>query len=183
MPQSKSAWRQKLNQILGELQQTDSIQKNLHHNLLVFFKNQKGIWGSYSAFSKEPNLAKVLDGIVGCQWAYPKMESDHEFHFWLPGPKGFSKSKLGFLEPVADGAKRIEKKELKGLLIPGLGFDAKGNRLGRGKGHYDRFLRGFGGIKVGIGYEAQMVSELPSEDHDIQMDFIVTDKKVYRCGH
>jgi len=59
-------------------------------------------------------------------------------------------------------------------LVPGLGFDARGHRLGRGKGHYDRLLAGFGGRKIGVAFDFQIMAEVPCEAHDIVLDDIVT---------
>ncbi len=59
-------------------------------------------------------------------------------------------------------------------LVPGLGFDVRGRRLGRGKGHYDRLLAGFSGIKIGVAFDFQIVDEVPSEAHDVALDVIVT---------
>lgn len=59
-------------------------------------------------------------------------------------------------------------------LVPGLGFDLRGRRLGRGKGHYDRLLAGFGGRKIGVAFDFQIVAEVPCEAHDVVLDDIVT---------
>lgn len=59
-------------------------------------------------------------------------------------------------------------------LVPGLGFDLRGRRLGRGKGHYDRLLAGFGGRKIGVAFDFQIMAEVPCEAHDIVLDDIVT---------
>ena len=62
------------------------------------------------------------------------------------------------------------------MVVPGVAFDRKGKRLGRGKGFYDRFLKSTNATKVGVGYEFQLIDEVPSEPHDISMDIIVTQK-------
>lgn len=59
-------------------------------------------------------------------------------------------------------------------LVPGLGFDARGHRLGRGKGYYDRLLAGFSGRKIGVAFDLQIVPEVPREPHDIALDAVVT---------
>ena len=59
-------------------------------------------------------------------------------------------------------------------LVPGLGFDAHGGRLGRGKGHYDRLLAGFTGVKIGVAFDCQIVPAVPCEPHDIALDAVVT---------
>ncbi|MGN0487609.1 MAG: 5-formyltetrahydrofolate cyclo-ligase [Acutalibacteraceae bacterium] len=65
-------------------------------------------------------------------------------------------------------------------LVPGLSFDLLGNRLGYGKGYYDRFLRDFPGIKVGIAFAACICDCLPAQDKDMQVDYLVTEDKIYQ---
>jgi len=59
-------------------------------------------------------------------------------------------------------------------LVPGLGFDRVGRRLGRGKGHYDRLLKDASGEFWGVGHDCQLVPELPGESHDVVLNCIVT---------
>lgn len=68
------------------------------------------------------------------------------------------------------------------VVVPGLGFDERGNRLGRGRGFYDRFLshRDFRGISCGLALEDQMIDEVPAFDLDVRVDMLVTDLKVRR---
>ncbi len=63
-------------------------------------------------------------------------------------------------------------------LVPGVGFDLGGNRLGRGKGYYDRLLAGFGGIKCGIALDAQIAEAFTIEDHDIRMNWVLTPSRM-----
>lgn len=76
-------------------------------------------------------------------------------------------------EPVA-ACPVVPLNRLDLALVPGLGFDARGQRLGRGKGHYDRLLAGFTGMKIGVAFDFQMVAEVPREAHDIALDAVVT---------
>jgi 5-formyltetrahydrofolate cyclo-ligase len=68
----------------------------------------------------------------------------------------------------------VPVKRLDLALVPGLGFDARGGRLGRGKGHYDRLLAGFTGLKIGVAFDCQIVPAVPREPHDIALDAVVT---------
>ena len=61
------------------------------------------------------------------------------------------------------------------IVVPGVAFDRKGNRLGRGKGYYDRFLSQHLEVKrIGICFDFQLVEEVPSEPFDIRMDEVIT---------
>ena len=70
------------------------------------------------------------------------------------------------------------------IFVPMVGFDKNLNRLGYGKGYYDRTiskLRKFKKIFViGLAYDNQMVQNIPSENHDEKMDIILTDKKIIK---
>jgi len=70
------------------------------------------------------------------------------------------------------------------VLVPGLGFDAAGGRLGRGKGYYDRFLAklGLGAAAVGICFEAQLLPEIPMDRSDVRVGYLCTETGLRRCG-
>jgi 5-formyltetrahydrofolate cyclo-ligase len=69
-------------------------------------------------------------------------------------------------------------------IVPGLGYDLLGNRLGRGRGFYDRFLAmpEFKATSCGLAFEDQVVPTLPIGPNDMQVDMLVTDQKVRRFG-
>lgn len=60
------------------------------------------------------------------------------------------------------------------ILVPGVAFDRHGRRLGRGKGYYDRMLRGLPGTKCGVAFDEQVVPAVPVAPHDIYLNCIVT---------
>lgn len=76
-------------------------------------------------------------------------------------------------EPTGNNLHPVEEIEM--IVVPGVAFDRKGVRLGRGRGFYDRLLQNAKAIKVGIGYEFQLVDDLPSEPHDVPMDMVITE--------
>lgn len=61
------------------------------------------------------------------------------------------------------------------FLVPGVGFDLTGARLGRGKGYYDRYLADKSALKIGLAWSEQIVDRIPVEHHDAQMDYIITE--------
>lgn len=61
------------------------------------------------------------------------------------------------------------------IIVPGVAFDKYGNRIGRGKGYYDRFLSKHMDIKrIGICFDFQLIEEVPTEDNDIRMHEIIS---------
>jgi 5-formyltetrahydrofolate cyclo-ligase len=91
-------------------------------------------------------------------------------------PTGIREPVVGIPFPVAD---------IDLVIVPGLGFDAAGNRLGRGRGFYDRFLShpDFVGVACALGFEEQFVEKVPVSPHDIPVHMLVTDKTVRRFDH
>lgn len=89
------------------------------------------------------------------------------------------KNSFGVLEPADPHPFPAGKIEL--ALVPGIVFDRKGYRIGYGKGYYDKFLRNFRAIKIGLAYDFQVVDEVPKEEHDIKVDYIITEKEVIGC--
>ena len=96
----------------------------------------------------------------------------------------WERSALGVLEPQSGEELDLAApgKTSTVVLVPGLAFDEQGGRLGRGGGHYDRFLREArrrGSIvAIAMAFELQMVAEVPHEAHDEPVDSIVTEARV-----
>jgi 5-formyltetrahydrofolate cyclo-ligase len=81
--------------------------------------------------------------------------------------------KFGIREPAAACAD-IPLNQLDLVLVPGIAFDARGGRLGRGKGFYDRLLAGVRGAKCGVAFDEQLVDAVPVGPHDIRLNCILT---------
>ncbi|HIZ26994.1 5-formyltetrahydrofolate cyclo-ligase [Barnesiella sp. An55] len=82
----------------------------------------------------------------------------------------------GIWEPA--DATAIDPSQLEWIVVPGVAFDRAMNRLGRGKGYYDRLLQQISARKIGICYGLQLLDEIPAEPHDIKMDLIVTENNI-----
>lgn len=65
------------------------------------------------------------------------------------------------------------------VIVPGVAFTRAGDRLGRGGGHFDRFLQHHKGPKLALAFELQLVDSLPTEVHDIRMDAVITEETIY----
>lgn len=87
--------------------------------------------------------------------------------------------KFGVSEPL-DSCEEIPLNRFDLVLVPGVAFDLSGNRLGRGKGFYDRILATASGVKCGVAYDFQLVDEIPTESHDAKVNFIFTPNRCVR---
>ena len=84
--------------------------------------------------------------------------------------------RLGLREPDAATCPEVVPDV---VIVPMLGFDEQRNRLGYGKGHYDRTLPALSARKIGVAYDMQKLDEVPADPYDVPMDVIVTEKRVY----
>ncbi|MEW4488691.1 5-formyltetrahydrofolate cyclo-ligase [Thalassoglobus sp. JC818] len=95
--------------------------------------------------------------------------------------------KYGIPEPrheLRDDARlHVLPEEVDLVLLPGLGFDRRGNRLGYGAGYYDRLVPQLRTdcLKVALAYDCQIVDRIPAMDHDERVDWIVTPTQLIRC--
>ena len=111
-------------------------------------------------------------------WETGSMEAARVMR-WGIGEGGVEIGRFGVGEPRRD-AEAAVRDEVGLVLVPGVAFDGKGMRLGRGRGFYDRYLsenRGETRV-VGIAIEEQLVDDVPHEAWDVAMDAIVTQRRV-----
>jgi 5-formyltetrahydrofolate cyclo-ligase len=102
------------------------------------------------------------------------------FHLCDPdNPDHLEKSAWGVIEPKV----HLQQVRPDVVLVPLLGFDRMGNRLGQGQGHYDRTLEALRAtgpvLAVGVAFAAQEVASIPIEPHDQRLDWIITPTKAY----
>lgn len=134
----------------------------------------------FSPLPGEADPLPLMDLLPHARFLFPRMEGEtlgvfrhSQEGLWLEGP-------FGLREPDPGTCERVYPEYIDLALIPGLAFDARGGRLGRGKGYYDRLLGDprFRGIKVGFCHEWQLVDLVPREAHDIAMDLVIAGGRV-----
>ncbi len=64
------------------------------------------------------------------------------------------------------------------VIVPAVAYDGNGNRVGRGKGYYDRLLPNIKATRIGIAYDCQVFDEIDAEDTDVPVDFVITESRV-----
>ncbi len=150
-------------------------QKLVEH-LAHFLKDQSGDWCLYQALESEISLAQLLPKVPNVTWVYPKVMGG-KLHFFEPR-KGFEKAYAGILEPVLTDAREISIQEISGFLVPALGYDPRGVRLGKGKGYYDKALQNYSGLTVGVSFSSLIVKELPADPWDVRVQWLATEEGV-----
>lgn len=131
------------------------------------------------------NEVKTRDGITkalseGKRVVVPKVKKGYGLlAIEIKSLDELSPGTFGILEPA--GEKGISPEEIDLVVVPGVAFDKKGNRMGYGAGYYDSFLPKLRPEvkKVAVAFEIQVTDSLPAEEHDVKMDLIITENTIY----
>jgi len=89
---------------------------------------------------------------------------------------------FGVMEPDLKNAKIVSIDEIDLVVVPGRAFDRHCNRLGRGKGYFDRFLKRFEGRRkvIGLAFSEQVFDSIPTDESDVKIDIVVTESSIIR---
>jgi len=172
-----------------ELKEQLLLSKKIIDNFIntVYFKNKKLKGKNISLFNSirgEPDLSVLRDYLIekDANCYYPVTLSDEivmSLYFPGSGEKQFSKGRLGINEPQSAD---FSFNEMDIVFIPGIAFDITGNRIGFGKGYYDKYLSKYPQNKrpfiIALVYDFQVLDKIPSQNHDIPVNLIVTDKRI-----
>lgn len=136
-----------------------------------------GLVAVYRARAKEADLSPLFS--LPLKFCFPKVLSKNgQMEFRLveqPLSAEFAPGPFGILEPT-EKHPLVKREEIAACFVPLLSFDDSGRRLGQGRGFYDRFLEGFEGKKIGVGFEWQFSPDpLPIEATDQHLDLAVTE--------
>lgn len=90
--------------------------------------------------------------------------------------------RLGLRLPDPSRLSIVDPKSIDYILVPGVAFDRNGQRLGMGAGYYDRFLSRTQAKLTGMAWSFQVVSQVPVAEHDIVLDYLLTEEGIQTCG-
>ena len=98
--------------------------------------------------------------------------------------KDLSKSTFGVMEPKHNLLEKANIEDIDLIIVPGVVFDVHCNRIGFGAGYYDRFLskKSKNTLAIGVAYDYQIIDEVPTDEHDVPLDFIITEKRIILPG-
>jgi 5-formyltetrahydrofolate cyclo-ligase len=130
----------------------------------------------YYSMSDEVNTHEVVDTLVtmGKKVLLPVVINGEELEIRVYNNKKDLKEGIAYhiMEPI--GKKFTDYRSIDVAVVPGMSFDDNGNRLGRGKGYYDRFLKNIPqAYKIGLCFDFQKSDIVPTEDTDIKMDEVI----------
>lgn len=162
-------------------------------NMRMMLSDLEKAGAAEQVFSRlEQTAAFLMADHILMYHSLPDELSTHRFlkkwdarkHFYLPRVNGVnleilpydeSRLELGSFhieEPT--GSDMVDPEVLELIVVPAVAYDEKGNRLGRGKGFYDRLLSTTAAAKIGVAYEFQLLDDIPTEPHDVPMDMVIT---------
>lgn len=138
----------------------------------------------YYPLGSEVNLLPLAEELLtgtfaaeGGRIAFPRTFGENMEFYPVTSFSDFSEGNFHIMEPMGE-VPLTEPEPL--VVVPGVGFDRQGNRMGYGKGFYDRYFARFPSCrKMGAAFETQIIEEIPAESHDIFMDAIVTEKGIW----
>ena len=159
--------------------------KNFEIDPQIIFKilkktqNFSKIVGGYYPYNYEVDVIKILEKFENQNYtiSLPKIKKDSQMDFFSWSTKDpLIINKYGIPEPTSD---KLVYPSI--LLVPLVAFDKKFNRVGYGGGFYDRYIQKIKNNKkvttIGLAYSFQEVKKIPTNNFDIRLDYIVTEKK------
>jgi 5-formyltetrahydrofolate cyclo-ligase len=152
---------------------------------LPFYQTAQAV-ALYCAVRNEVETAGLMDDALrqGKKVFCPRLAAMRSaFFVQVDSPSDLRVGSRGVAEPI--GERYLNEADTDGLIVmvPGVLFDQRGHRLGRGGGWYDRALNWLGqrGTFIGLGYECQLVDHVPAQAWDQRVHFVITELRVIDC--
>ncbi len=180
--------REKRQKMTEEDQQIESVMLDRKISRLADLQERRSLMATYPVRGEAHALGFLKQWLFdNRKLIFPVIKSDtvellpyqiRTFEMLIPGYRGI-------YEPDPKLATPVLPSEIEVILVPGLAFDFDGNRLGMGGGYFDRFLTKVSpnALLIGICWDWQLVSSLPTTGHDRPIDIIVTPNSAYDCRY
>lgn len=157
--------------------QREAPKLEVHQDIFKLFDRGCNI-GAYAPINNELKVDKIyaLDNVYLPYMR--KVDKDYvmEYH------KYSDELLFDDLNVLSSNGKNISINELDVILIPGLSYNYNGYRIGYGKGCYDKSLKDYRGLKIGICLDSNVIDDCFEEVHDIKVDYIVSEKRVIKVN-
>lgn len=144
------------------------------------YKRAKKIF-IYIGFGSEINTKSLIEIMLkeGKEVFVPKVLEEEMIALKITSLNNLIESKFKILEPIGEKSD-IDGEEFDLIIMPGVAFDRSGNRIGYGKGYYDKYLKDIKSDikKIALAYELQLIEEIETEEHDLKVDSIITENEI-----
>ena len=137
----------------------------------------------YVSFNQEVITTDIITMALsqGKKVAVPKIVGDEMKFFFIESFDELEPGVLGIMEPITEKEAIPVDTEQNLVIVPGIAFDTSRNRIGYGKGYYDRFFTkqiGNKMHKIALAYNFQILEQLPVDDYDVKVDQIITESGI-----
>jgi 5-formyltetrahydrofolate cyclo-ligase len=174
---SKAEWRKFSRNFLKSLENKKELESKISQILLSSFRHLKQIL-LYSALPYEISLEEFANVLTDARLFYPKILSVAERRMEFVRPSSWQLGSYGISEPVGLESCVLEEVDL--CLMPCLGINANGFRLGQGGGYYDRFFTQRPSFPILAVLPSSLYPiDFEPDNHDLQVDGLVTEKGVF----
>ncbi|HSF56667.1 MAG TPA: 5-formyltetrahydrofolate cyclo-ligase [Candidatus Binatia bacterium] len=140
----------------------------------------------YSPIQNEVETAGIRDHalVTGKRVFYPRCAAENVLELIeIESVTELGMGRFGIPEPTGDSRPSPQDQEELVVFVPGVAFDVRGNRLGRGTGWYDRLIKNLGGATfIALAYDFQIVDEVPAEKWDQRVHYLITERRIIDCG-
>ncbi len=144
--------------------------------------NKAKVIGIYYSTSNEVDTSLIVNRLLNNKKivCFPKVEGDVINFYKVNSITDLTNTSIfGIKEPKGDTFTLINPLDIDLIIIPGIAFDKKLNRLGHGKGYYDKYLKKTNAYKIGICFSSQICDNLIVDNNDVKMDLIIDEGGIY----
>lgn len=170
--------RKKHIQIRKEIQNKKEKSKSIVHQIINHSKYKEAhVIACYCSLNDEVNLDEIFFDAwsKGKRIVVPKVKGQTMDFYEIKNMDELEIQSYGIREPKHEVI--FEKNKIDLIFVPGVVFDLDGNRMGFGKGYYDRYLSDLDVYKIGVCFQEQICEHVPTNQYDIQMNEVVIDDR------
>lgn len=171
---NKQILRNKYKQIRKNIKNKEKLD-SIIYNKIISSKEYKesNLILTYVSLKEEVDTIKLIKHSlnIGKQVAVPKCIGNLIEFYYINTVEDISNGTFNILEPITD--KKVIDYDDSICIVPGIAFDKENNRIGYGRGFYDRFLENYNGIKIGLTYKECICDKIDADENDIKMDKVI----------
>ncbi|MDD5067531.1 MAG: 5-formyltetrahydrofolate cyclo-ligase [bacterium] len=181
MKRNKDRIRKKMRKVTAGMESRQHGSTRIRKKLIGLerFKRSVHVF-TYVSLEQEVDTRRIIDLCLkhGKKVYVPRIDpvSRAISVYRITGMDCLERGSYNILEPAPTRVFKSRRQSFDIILVPGLAFDAEQNRLGRGKGYFDRFLKKVKGFKIGLCFKEQLFCRIPADKNDVHMDLVLSDQ-------
>lgn len=173
---NKQFLRDKYKEIRKNIKNKEEIDKSIFNKIVNLEEyKQSDLILTYVSLKEEVDTIKLIKYSLeeGKRVAIPKCKGNDITFCYIDSLEDLKEGNFGILEPETNEIVKDFDNSI--CIVPGIAFDKENNRIGYGRGFYDRFLENYNGIKIGLTYTECMCDKIDEDKNDIKMDITIKD--------